>query len=167
MTKYFVSLMLLTLSACGPVPTGGQDGIDGRSPKCSIDKRTDGKTYLKCINPDGSAAEAEIASEDDGNEPPAPEAEFSSLASCEFNSESETARFNVLAFGETHKISSLSVLNKKTSQVFYQSTLIHALGEPSFASAEVRLSAYSAKLIAEKAAELSKVTGEKWRMTCI
>jgi hypothetical protein len=156
-----LSVLTLSLAGCGPMPSGGQDGVDGRSPKCSVEDRLEGKRVLRCVNPDGTSSEVELP--DLGSQTPS----FASLASCFFESDAEEARFNVLAFGETHKISSLSVKNKKTSQVFFQSALVHALGEPSFSSAETKISAWSAKLVGDKAAELSKITQEKWSMTCI
>jgi ribosomal protein L36 len=153
-----VSIALVFLISCGgPV---AQDGVDGRSPKCSVVKRTDG-TFLICKNPDGTAAEAEIEAGEDGES-----VVTEMIAACSMKSELYSVRYNVAAIGEGLKLASLSVTHLKTPKVFYQGAVLHAEGDEGYGSAEMKLSAWSAKLVGEKKAEITQVGGNPEAVVC-
>ena len=151
--KYCIALFM-TLASCGglPTPQDGKDGASGTSPKCEVVKKDDGKTYLRCSNPDGSAAEAEIAGSASEE---VPEAKL--VAQCSHKSELYSTHYNVLAVGTDLRIASLSVVHLKTPKVYYQGSVLHALGDENYAAAEIKLSAFSAKLVGEKKANLYRV----------
>lgn len=154
-----VSLALIFLISCGgPV---AQDGVDGRSPKCSVIKKTDGKTYLKCVNPDGTAAEAEIEAGADGES-----VVTEMLAVCSMKNELYSVRYNVATIGKGLKLASMAVTHLKTPKVFYQGAVLHAEGDEGYGSADMKLSAWSAKLVGEKKAEVTQVGGSPESVLC-
>lgn len=154
----YLFIVALALSACGGLPMG-QDGVDGRSPKCSVEKKEDGKTYLKCINPDGTAAEAEIAAGEIGGE-------VESLAQCSMKNSLYSIRYNVLKINDQTKLASMAVTHLKTPKVFYQGAVLHAEGDEGFDAAEIKLSAWSAKMVGEKKAEVVQVGGNPEAILC-
>lgn len=139
----------------------GQDGVDGRSPKCTVEKKEDGKVYLHCQNADGSAAEAEISAGGEiGGE------NIALLAQCSYKSDLYSVRYNVLAIDENLKLASLYVAHLKTPAVHYQGAVLHALDDEAYDAAEIRLSAWSAKITGAKKAELTQQGSQPGAMLC-
>jgi len=159
----FILALCATLAACGSLKTA-EDGSDGKSPKCSVVKKTDGKTYLKCLNPDGSAAEAEIAAGQDGEDGESVEVEM--LAQCSLKNPNYSVRYNVVGVGEGLKLASMAVTHLKTPKVFYQGAVLHAEGDEGYDAAEIKLSAWSAKLVEPKKAEVTQVGGNPEAILC-
>lgn len=160
--KYLLALCAM-LAACGSLKTA-EDGSDGKSPKCTVVKKDDGKTYLRCLNPDGSAAEAEIAAGQDGEDGSSVDVEM--LAQCSMKNELYSVRYNVLSVGEGLKLASMAVTHLKTPKVFYQGAVLHAAGDEGYDAAEMKLSAWSAKLVAPKKAEVVQVGGNPEAILC-
>jgi hypothetical protein len=153
----YLFIVALALSACGGLPMG-QDGVDGRSPKCEVIKKENG-TFLKCLNPDGTAAEAEIAAGEIGDE-------VESLAQCSMKNDLYSVRYNVLKVSESVKLASMAVVHLKTPKVFYQGAVLHAEGDEGYDAAEIKLSAWAAKMVAPKKAEVVQVGGNPEAILC-
>jgi hypothetical protein len=164
--KVFLLAVAYILSSCGAMPglQNGDDGKDGESPKCYFVQKQDGKSYLVCKNPDGTAAEAEILRGQDGED--GESLSVSRLASCSWKSDLYSVKYNVVEVDKTLRLSSLSVTHLKTPKVYYQGAVLHAEGDEGYGSAEMKLSAWSAKLVGEKKAEITQIGSNPQEMVC-
>ena len=162
MLIYIFSLFAFLVS-CGAMDgedgTKGANGVDGKSPRCSVEKK-ENRTYLVCKNPDGTAAEAEISIAGDEIATP------TMLAQCSMKNQLYSVRYNVISVSEGLKLSSMAVTHLKTPKVFYQGAVLHADGDEGYASSEIKLSAWSAKLVAPKKAEVVQAGGSPEAVLC-
>lgn len=167
--KHFLLWAMTALSACGGLPAGqdgsdgavGAAGVAGESPSCKTYQR-DGKSYFRCENPNGTSTEVEIGGQGlPDNETPA-----TVIAQCSYASELYSIRYNVLKVSDALRLASLAVTHLKTPKVFYQGAVLHAEGDEGYDAAEIKLSAWSAKLVGEKKAEVVQVGSAAGEMTC-
>lgn len=159
---YFLLLATMALSACGglKVAEDGQDGTAGQSPSCKAYQR-DGRSYFRCENPNGTSTEVEIGGQGLPEDTPA-----TLIAQCSYASTLYTVRYNVMSLGEGVRVASLAVTHLKTPKVFYQGAVVHAEGDEGYAAAEIKLSAWSAKMTGDKKAELTQVGSAAGEMLC-
>ena len=156
MAKIFAFLFLI--SCGGPE---GSDGKDGASPFCDVVVKQ-GKSFLRCFNPNGSFTEIEIKSGQDGeNGQDGKDVESKVLFDCNADiADLYVANYNVISIGDK-KIASLAVNHKKTDEVFAMTTVIYLPGDDGYETAAVKLPSFEAE------SGKIKRPGQDWQvMTC-
>lgn len=152
--RRYIFILCAFLASCGAMD--GEDGATGPAgapgSKCNVFHK-DNKTYLQCDKADPVEI---IAGEPGGELPPPSGAVVKTIARCSLKNDLYSVRYNVVALDDK-RLASLVVTHLKAPGVFYQGAVLHSPSDEGFAKAEIKLSAWTARLTGEKKAEVQRV----------